>query len=66
MRQRQEADAGIEARDRVKNTGSSMSMHENVPVWYDCCSCEAEPYWVEAFAGNEADLKKAGEEAETS
>jgi hypothetical protein len=26
------------------------SMHENVPVWYDCCSCEAEPYWIEAFA----------------
>lgn len=22
-----------------------ISMHENVPVWYDCCSCEAEPYW---------------------
>jgi hypothetical protein len=22
-------------------------MHEDVPVWYDCCSCEAEPYWVE-------------------
>ena len=25
----------------------SLSMHEDVPVWYDCCSCEAEPYWVE-------------------
>jgi len=25
----------------------SMSMHANIPVWYDCCSCEAEPYWVE-------------------
>ena len=24
-----------------------LSMHEDVPVWYDCCSCEAEPYWVE-------------------
>lgn len=24
-----------------------ISMHENVPVWYDCCSCEAEPYWAE-------------------
>jgi hypothetical protein len=25
----------------------SLSMHADVPVWYDCCSCEAEPYWVE-------------------
>jgi len=25
------------------------SMHEGVPVWYDCCSCEAEPYWIEAM-----------------
>lgn len=27
-----------------------ISMHEEVPVWYDCCSCEAEPYW-QAIAG---------------
>lgn len=26
-----------------------ISMHEDVPVWYDCCSCEAEPYWLEAM-----------------
>lgn len=25
----------------------SLSMHDGVPVWYDCCSCEAEPYWAE-------------------
>lgn len=24
----------------------SISMHENVPAWYDCCSCEAEPHWL--------------------
>ena len=29
--------------------GDSLSMHANVPVWCDCCTCEAEPYWVEAF-----------------
>ena len=28
---------------------TSISMHENIPVWYDCCSCEAEPYWLEAM-----------------
>ena len=29
--------------------GDTLSMHANVPVWCDCCSCEAEPYWVAAF-----------------
>ncbi|MCW8956635.1 MAG: hypothetical protein OQL09_07110 [Gammaproteobacteria bacterium] len=32
-----------------------VSMHEDVPVWYDCCSCEVEPYWLEAM---EADSHK--------
>ena len=27
---------------------SSKSMHEGVAVWCDCCSCAAEPYWLEA------------------
>lgn len=26
-----------------------LSMHADVPVWYDCCSCEVEPYWLEAM-----------------
>ena len=25
----------------------SISMHENIGAWCDCCSCEAEPYWLE-------------------
>ena len=36
----------------------SLSMHDDVPVWYDCCSCEAEPYWLEAMHAK--DDKKAG------
>ena len=24
-----------------------ISMHDGIAVWADCCSCEAEPYWVE-------------------
>ncbi|HMA11282.1 MAG TPA: hypothetical protein VKO83_05305 [Steroidobacteraceae bacterium] len=24
-----------------------MSMHEGIAVWADCCSCAAEPYWLE-------------------
>lgn len=23
------------------------NMHDGIAVWCDCCSCEAEPYWVE-------------------
>ena len=30
-----------------KKRKKSISMHDDVPVWYDCCSCEAEPYWEE-------------------
>ncbi|WP_156100408.1 hypothetical protein [Thioalkalivibrio sp. ALJ1] len=26
---------------------SRLSMHEGVTAACDCCSCEAEPYWVE-------------------
>jgi hypothetical protein len=25
----------------------SLSMHDGIAVWCDCCTCEAEPYWVE-------------------
>lgn len=38
----------------------SISMHEDVPVWYDCCSCEAEPYWEEMM---KQDTDKKGKEA---
>lgn len=23
-----------------------LSMHNGIAVWCDCCSCEAEPYWL--------------------
>ena len=35
-----------------------ISMHEDIPVWYDCCSCEAEPYWIEAMAQAEIENGK--------
>ena len=34
---------------RRARAARSLSMHDGVPVWCDCCSCEAEPYWVEAM-----------------
>ena len=40
------------AKERCK----SLSMHEGIAVWCDCCSCEAEPYWVEAAEAMGIDL----------
>jgi hypothetical protein len=31
----------------------SKSMHDGVAVWHDCCSCEAEPYWLESVASDD-------------
>ena len=33
-----------------RKSGMSLSMHDGVDASCDCCSCEAEPYWVEAMA----------------
>ena len=41
------ADAGSK-REPAKSP-MSKSMHDGVEVWCDCCSCEAEPYWIEAM-----------------
>lgn len=35
--------------EKKSDTGMSLSMHDGVEVWCDCCSCEAEPYWLAAF-----------------
>lgn len=42
---------------QVEKKKKSISMHEDVPVWYDCCSCEAEPYWEEAMQKQDNDDK---------
>jgi hypothetical protein len=31
----------------VRPVKKRANMHEGIAVWCDCCSCEAEPYWVE-------------------
>ena len=31
----------------VRPRKKRANMHEGIAVWCDCCSCEAEPYWVE-------------------
>lgn len=30
---------------RGRGRRRSLSMHEGIAPWCDCCSCEAEPYW---------------------
>ena len=41
------ADGCAEPAHHVAGRGEKpISMHENVPVWCDCCSCAAEPYWL--------------------
>ena len=40
---------------------SRLRMHEGVTVWCDCCSCEAEPYWVDVAGELGIDLDPAGE-----
>ena len=47
------SDTGIKAASSKRPTKQidkkPISMHEDVPVWCDCCSCEVEPYWLEAM-----------------
>lgn len=42
----------------------SISMHEGIAVWCDCCSCEAEPYWVEIAEEMGLDLGSDYEDTE--
>ena len=39
----------------MEKSPMSKSMHDGVEVWCDCCSCEAEPYWIEAMKENTED-----------
>jgi hypothetical protein len=58
---------GIIERTAVRSSPKrrrSISMHEGVAVWCDCCSCEAEPYWVEIAAEMGLDLGSDYEDPE--
>ena len=39
--------AALQATEVQPKSPMSKSMHDGVEVWCDCCSCEAEPYWIE-------------------
>lgn len=41
----------------AEQTGAMrLSMHDGVAVWCDCCSCEAEPYWL--AVGEDSDSER--------
>ncbi|NNF96306.1 MAG: hypothetical protein HKM94_05195 [Halobacteria archaeon] len=43
----------------------SISMHDGIAVWCDCCSCEAEPYWAELAEEMGVDLGSDYEESDS-
>ena len=49
-----------------KRKRKSISMHDGVAVWCDCCSCEAEPYWAELAEELGVDLGSDYEDQEIS
>lgn len=54
-KQRSEPDRAATAIDAADAAGTHtigmrLSMHDGVDASCDCCSCEAEPYWIEAMA----------------
>jgi hypothetical protein len=49
------------------NTGKKrVSMHEGIAVWADCCSCAAEPYWLEVAEEMGIDLGSDYEDEDTT
>lgn len=55
--QQEKLDRSPKAAKRSKKP-DALSMHADVPVWADCCSCEAEPYWT--AEGDEPEEERAG------
>lgn len=43
---KQEASSRQAATPAGSKRRKRANMHEGIAVWCDCCSCEAEPYWV--------------------
>ena len=50
------ADEDTRPEQQQRQRGMSLSMHDGVDASCDCCSCEAEPYWVEAAEAMGIDL----------
>ena len=46
-----------------KKKKKRVNMHDGLGVWCDCCSCEAEPRWVEVAEELGIDLSDYEDEA---
>lgn len=44
----QDTATGNPGAPRAAESRNSKSMHDGIAVWCDCCTCEAEPYWMAA------------------
>lgn len=53
------------AQQRIEPPQRSLSMHDGIAVWCDCCTCEAEPYWVEIGREMGIELGSDYEDAES-
>lgn len=53
---------------RRRRSGMSLSMHDGIGVWCDCCSCEAEERWAalaEEMGIDLSDYEEDTDEGET-
>lgn len=69
MRDRSQEQKGRKGRVAVASgddvpPGRSLSQHEGIPVWCDCCPCEAEPYWVAVAEELGIDLDAPGDDGD--
>lgn len=58
-----------DAKGNVRPTAARrkrLSMHEGIAVWADCCSCAAEPYWLEVAEEMGIDLGSDYEDDENT
>ena len=44
--EKRDASTGRPAIPADREKKKRANMHDGIAVWCDCCSCEAEPYWV--------------------
>ena len=49
--------------DHGRRKKKRANMHDGIAVWCDCCSCEAEPYWVEVGKEMGIDMSNDYEDA---
>ncbi|SCZ64108.1 hypothetical protein [Thiohalomonas denitrificans] len=59
-----EQGSGDNGRQTKPRKRKSLSMHEGIAYWCDCCPCEAEERWVEVGKELGIDMKSDYEDEE--